>query len=340
MMPSPLLDSTSQAHMNAAKLLEDAKHVIDLEIEALHAIHHQLNGNFAQAIERMRQTVDAGRKLIVTGVGKSGHIANKIAATLTSTGAPAIYMNPMDALHGDMGIVRPHDLVLILSYSGKTDEIVRLLPNLKRLKTELIAITSDPHSPLARQADLHLNVQVPREACPLNLAPTASTTAMLALGDALAMVLLKERGFNENDFAKYHPEGNLGKNLLVRVEKIMRPLDRIAVCPQTTRVSDALAEISRKRCGAVIVTDLQGILAGIYTHGDFARNYQKNRNVGELTLEKVLTPNPIHIQMDKLAVEVLNIFEKYPIQDLIVVDSNHRPVGLVDIQDLPKAGIM
>ena len=323
-----------------SEAIQHARHVFDLEIEALRCVRGQLNGSFHQAIERMRETIDAGRKLIVTGVGKSGHIAGKIAATLTSTGSPSVFMNPTDALHGDMGLVSPHDLVLILSYSGKTQEILRLIPNLKRLKTELIVITSDSSSPLALQADLHLNVRVPREACPLNLAPTASTTAMLALGDALAMVLLKERGFSEEDFARYHPEGALGRNLLVRIEKIMRPLDRVAVCTKTTCVSDALAEISRKRCGAVIVVDEQGALAGIYTHGDFARGYQKDRNVGELALERVLTPKPVSIRAGKLAVEALNLFEKYPIQDLIVMDTDNKPIGLVDIQDLPKAGVM
>ncbi|MFH1066583.1 MAG: KpsF/GutQ family sugar-phosphate isomerase, partial [bacterium] len=276
------------------------------------------------------------RKLIIMGVGKPGLLSHKIAATLTSTGAPAVVLNAVNAAHGDMGIVAPNDLVLILTYSGKTEEITRILPALKRLQVKLIAMTGNPKSPVAREADLHLNVFVEKEACPLNLAPTSSTTTMLALGDALAMVLLEARGFKKEDFAKYHPGGTLGRNLLMKVDQIMRPLDRVAVCKEKDTVRTALARISEKRCGAVIVVREDGALAGIYTHGDFARSFQKNPHIGDAPLGEVMTPQPLAVQVDKLAVEALNIFEKNKIQDLIVLDDQQRPVGLIDVQDLTK----
>jgi arabinose-5-phosphate isomerase len=228
------------------------------------------------------------------------------------------------------------DLVLILSYRGETEEIARLMPSLKRIGTRIVALTGNPGSTLAREADIHIDVKVPREACPLNLAPTSSSTATLAVGDALAMVLLEARGFKKEDFAKFHPGGTLGRNLLLKVEDIMRHKDQMAILTGTATVNEALDLIARKRAGAVAVIDARGRLKGIYTHGDFTRGYQKDVNIGRARLADVMTPNPITVRVDKLAVEVLNLFEAHRIGDLIVVDRHKSPVGLVDAQDLTK----
>lgn len=313
-----------------------AQRVFDLEIQSLAAMRDRLDESFDRAIQMMMETLNNKGKLVIMGVGKPRLISHKIAATLTSTGAPAVVLDAANAAHGDMGIIASNDLVLILTYSGKTEEITRILPALKRLQVKLIAMTGNPKSPVAREADLHLNVYVEKEACPLNLAPTSSTTTMLALGDALAMVLLDARGFKKEDFAKYHPGGTLGRNLLMKVDQIMRPLERIAICNENDSVRTGLAKISEKRCGAVIVAKKNGTLAGIYTHGDFARSFQKNPHIGDTPLREVMTPKPLVVQVDKLAVEALNIFEKNKIQDLIVLDDKQCPVGLVDVQDLTK----
>lgn len=314
--------------------------VLDIEIEELQALRGRLGEDFSRAIRLMKHTLEAGKKLIVTGVGKSGHIGEKIAATLTSTGAPAIPLDAVNAAHGDMGVVVGGDLIIILSHSGETEEVVRLLPSFRKLNASILAMTGNTQSPLAREADVHLDVSVSREACPLNLAPTSSTTAMLAMGDALAMTLLEERGFDKEDFALYHPGGTIGRNLLLKVDKIMRPLERVAVCGLHETVLQSITLMSHKRCGAVIVTEDNGTLAGIFTHGDFARSYQKDPDVGSLPLEKLMTRNPICVQVDNLAVQVLNTFSKHQIQDLIVLDDQRRPVGLVDVQDLTKMELM
>lgn len=321
--------------------LDRAKRVLDLEIESLQVLRRRIGKEFNYAIELMLQTLERKNKFIVTGVGKSGHIGNKIAATLTSTGAPAIWLDPMNAVHGDMGVIAPGDLIIILSYSGETDEILRILPSIARMQVKMIALTGDAESAVAREADIHLNLFVQQEACPLNLAPTSSTTCMLALGDALAMALLEERGFQKEDFAKYHPGGAIGRNLLLKVEDVMRPLEEVAVCEESDTVTTGLTRMTKKRCGAVIVIKPDSTLAGIYTHGDFVRSFQRDsQNIGSALLKDVMIVNPIAVQVDRLAVQVLNTFEKYNIQDLIVLDANKRPVGLVDIQDLTKQNLM
>jgi arabinose-5-phosphate isomerase len=299
-----------------------------------------LDKNFERAVGAMLETLERRGKIVVTGVGKSGLISHKIAATLTSTGAPAVVLDALNAAHGDLGLIQEGDLVLILSYSGKTDELIRILPSLKRTQAKLIAVTGNAKSPIAKSADIHLGITVDKEACPLNLAPTSSTTTTMALGDALAMVLLDARGFKKEDFARYHPGGTLGRNLLLKVDQVMRPVDEVAVCGEGDTVSTALARITEKRCGAVIVVQKNGALAGIYTHGDFARGFQKDNNIGGKKLGEVMTPKPRTVQVDKLAVEVLNIFEQNKIEDLIVLDSKKRPVGLVDIQDIAKVKLL
>ena len=316
------------------------RRVIGLEAAALRAVERRLDENFGRAVEAMSEVIQAGRKIIVTGVGKSGTIGAKIASTLSSTGASSVILDAVNASHGDLGVVSKGDLVLIFSYSGETEEVARLIPSLKRIGTRIVAVTGHAKSSLAREAEIHLNVQVPREACPLNLAPTSSSTAMLAVGDALAMVLLEARGFRKEDFANFHPGGTLGRNLLLKVDEIMRTSEQMAILTSHATVNEALDLIARKRAGAVAVTDRKGRLVGIYTHGDFTRGYQKDVHIGRAKLADVMIPNPITVRVDKLAVEVLNLFEAHRIGDLIVVDRHKHPVGLVDAQDLAKVKLL
>ena len=312
------------------------RQVIEIEIDALRGIASRLDASFEKAGRLLLEAVQGRNKIIVTGVGKSGHIGAKIAATLTSTGAPSVVLDTVNAVHGDLGMVSDGDVLIALSYSGETDELVRLLPFLKRLSVRIIALTGHPASTLAREATVCLDVSVSKEACPLNLAPTSSTTAMLAMGDALAMVLLEARGFQKEDFARFHPGGSLGKNLLLKIQDVMRPLDAVACLPESATVHEALRLWSEKRVGAALITAPDGTLAGIYTHGDFVRGFQKNSSIGQTPLKEVMTPNPVSVLVDKLAVEVLNIFQQHHIDDLVVVDHSRKPVGLVDAQDIAK----
>ncbi len=313
-----------------------AREVIGIEIAALQQLKKRVGSEFDCAVEMLLSAVRGGKKIVATGVGKSGHIAEKTAATLTSTGAPCVYLNCLNAVHGDLGIVSEGDAVLIFSYSGETDEIVRMLPAIARPNVSIISLTGHPRSTIATNSSIHINVNVKREACPLNLAPTASTTAMLATGDALAMVLLEARGFRKEDFAKNHPGGSIGKNLLLRVGEVMRSKEKVAVVQEKESVMHALKAISDARAGAAIVINKNGKLAGIFTQGDFARFYQDDLSVGSKCVGQLMTRRPITVRVDKLAVEVLNIFEKHHIDDLIVIDQKGHPVGVVDAQDLAK----
>jgi len=331
---------TRPASLNPSSHIAAGRRVIELEASALKAVQRRLDKNFARTVEAMKETIDSGRKIIVTGIGKSGTIGAKIASTLSSTGASSVVLDAVNASHGDLGMIANGDMVLILSYSGETEEVSRLIPSLKRIGTRIVALTGNVKSSLAREADIHIDVQVPREACPLNLAPTSSSTAMLAVGDALAMVLLEARGFKKEDFAKFHPGGTLGRNLLLKVEDIMRTKDQLAVLPGTATVNEALDLIARKRAGAAAIIDARGRLEGIYTHGDFTRGYQKDVKIGQARLSHVMTRNPITVRVDKLAVEVLNLFEAHRIGDLVVVDRKHCPVGLVDAQDLARVKLL
>ncbi len=324
---------------SAARLkghITKGRRVLQLEAAALSAVQRRLDKTFAQAIEAMQEVIQSGRKIIVTGIGKSGQVGAKIAATLSSTGAPSVVLDAVNASHGDLGMISNGDLILILSYSGETEEVARLIPSLKRIGARIVALTGNPKSTLAREAELHIDVHVTREACPLNLAPTASSTAMLAVGDALAMVLLEARGFNKEDFATFHPGGNIGRNLLLKVEDLMRTKEQMAILAGTATVNEALALLAKNRAGAAAIVDSRGQLMGIYTHGDFTRGYQKDVNIGQSRLADVMTARPITVRVDKLAVEVLNLFEANRIDDLVVVDRQHRPVGLVDAQDLAR----
>ncbi len=315
---------------------DQARRVIRLEIEELENLHSRVGDDFSQAIDLLLNCVVNRGKLIVCGVGKSGNIGRKLTATLNSTGATSVCLNVGDALHGDLGVIDPGDLAILLSYSGETGELVDLLPHLKRLGLPIVAITGDASSTLAKQADCVLDVQVTQEACPLNLAPTSSTTAMLVLCDALAMVLLEARGFKTEDFAKLHPGGSLGRALLTLVSDVMRQGDQLALVPLETTVQEALHSMTRARSGAAVVVNADGTLAGVFTHGDFVRAFQKDHAIADLPVTQFMTAKPISIQADKLAAEVLATLEKVRVDDLVVLDAAGRPVGMVDTQDLTR----
>jgi arabinose-5-phosphate isomerase len=316
--------------------LEKARRVFDIELSAVHEVRERLDGSFARAVEWMLEAVGKRNKIVVVGVGKSGHVGEKIAATLTSTGSPAVVLNSLNALHGDLGVVADGDLILALSYSGETEELITLVPALRRFDVKLIAITGNAGSFLAANCDAHLDVQVSQEACPLNLAPTSSSTAMLVLGDALAMVLLEARGFRKEDFARFHPGGRLGRTLLFKVRQIMRGPDRMALLPPRATVREALHEMARRHAGAAVITGEAGELAGVFTHGDFGRHFQADPALMEKCVGDLMTRNPICIAGDHLAAEVLRTLQQHAIDDLVVVDEANRPIGIVDSQDLAR----
>jgi arabinose-5-phosphate isomerase len=313
--------------------LEKAARVLEIEIFELQRLRKRLDENFSRAVQLIKETVDQRGKVVVMGVGKSAHIGAKIAATLTSTGSPAVVLDSSNALHGDLGMIADGDVVLALSASGETDELLRILPAIARFQVRLIAMCGDPKSTLAQNAHLCLDVNVEQEACPLNLAPTSSTTVMLALGDALAMVLLETRGFNKEDFAKFHPGGMIGRSMLMRVHQVMRPREAMAVVTTDTPIRDV-------RAGAAVVTGEESRLLGIFTHGDFVRHFQSDSRIGERLVADLMTLNPVTVHKDKLAVEVLNLLERHRIDDLVVIDDDNVPVGIVDSQDLTRLKLL
>jgi len=319
--------------------IAQAKSVLQTEIDELVSLSDRISQEFSQAVQTLREGLAQRGKIIVIGVGKSENIATKIAATLNSTGAPAVVLNCQNALHGDLGIMAEGDTVLALSYSGETTELLNLLPHLKRRAHSIIAFTGQPNSPLATNSDVVLDVSVENEACPLNLAPTSSTTNMLALGDALAMVLLKSRGFQPKDFAELHPSGSLGRQLLTRVTDIMRQGGQLAHVQPTDTVATALTAMKQCKAGAVVATNAQGQLQGIFTHGDFVRAYQEDRDIADHLVADHMTRNPITIQGDKLAAEAVHVLEENRIDEIVVIDADQKVVGLVDVQDLSRAQI-
>ncbi|MDB6068726.1 MAG: KpsF/GutQ family protein [Pedosphaera sp.] len=320
--------------------LARAREVFDIELAALKGVRALLDQSFDRAVELVVETLSRRGKIVVVGIGKSGNIGHKIAATLTSTGSSAVVLNSVDALHGDLGILNDGDLIIALSYSGESEELLNLVPAMKRFSVKIIAITGGPKSSLARYGDVVLNVKVAKEACPFNLAPTASTTAMLVMGDALAMAVLQARGFNEKDFAKHHPAGAIGRAMLTKVGDIMRTGARNAVAHENFPVKDALMVMTRAKSGSVSVTSAKGKLVGVFTDGDFRRHMALDGNLLAKPLKQVMTRNPICIREDALAQEALKIFNERNIDDLIVVNAKKEPVGLVDSQDLPKLKLM
>ena len=320
--------------------LAQARRVFDIEIAGLRAVRSRLDSAFERAVGLLVETLGRRGKVVIVGIGKSGNIGRKIAATLTSTGSTSVVLDSVDALHGDLGIVNDGDVVLALSYSGETEELVGLLPAIKRFSVKLVALTADSKSTLGRLSDVVLNVKVGKEACPFNLAPTASTTAMLVMGDALAMAVLAARGFKQSDFAKYHPSGSIGRALLLRVRDIMRTGERNAVAQENMSVKEALLVMTKAKSGSVCVVNARGKLVGVFTDGDLRRRMAGDDGILGRLLKDVMSRNPIRINEDALAAEALKIFNERNIDDILVVDSKSRPVGLVDSQDLPKLKLM
>ena len=320
--------------------IAQARQVFDIELAALRAVRSQLDSTFNTAVETIVAALNRRGKLVVVGIGKSGNVGAKIAATCTSTGATAVVLSSVDSLHGDLGIVNDGDVVLALSYSGESEELLNLLPALKRFSVKIIALTGNLKSALARHSDVALNVKVPKEACPFNLAPTSSTTAMLVMGDALAMVVLQARGFTRKEFAKYHPSGAIGRAMLLQVGDIMRRGERNAVAEEKLLIKDALLIMTRAKSGSLSVVNSRGKLTGVFTDGDFRRHMSADEGLLSRALRSVMTRNPICIRDSALAVEALKIFNERNIDDLIVVNAKREPVGLVDSQDLPKLKIM
>src|SRR6266498_1854701 len=318
--------------------LEKAGRVLDIEIFELKRLRERLGENFSRVVELIKETVDSRGKVVVVGVGKSGHIGAKIASTLTTAGEPVL--DSSNALHGDLGMIADGDVALALSASGETEEMLRILPAITRFQVRIIAVCGNPKSTLAQNAHVCLDVNVEKEACPLNLAPTSSTTVMLALGDALAMVLLETRGFNKEDFAKFHPGGMIGRSMLMRVHQVMRPREAMAIVATDTPIRDVLRAMTSVRAGAAVVTGDDNQLLGIFTHGDFVRHFQSDSRIGERLVADLMTLNPVTVHKDKLAVEVLNLLERHRIDDLVVIDDNNVPVGIVDSQDLTRLKLL
>jgi arabinose-5-phosphate isomerase len=321
--------------------LKRAKEIINIEIEELRWVASNLNASFSHSVELMLQAVNNGGKIVVTGVGKCFHIAEKISATLASTGTTSVPLHPSQALHGDLGILTKNDLLLVLSYSGESDELIEILPSVKRAGIKIIAMTAFKNSTLARTADNIIQSAVRREACPFNMAPTASTTAMLAIGDALAIILLEARGFKKEDFAKLHPGGAIGKTLLLKVADIMRKDEHIAKVRENARIRDALFAMTSARAGAVAVVNIKNKVIGVFTDGDLRRLINQNsRDIPQLKMREVMTKNPITISETALAVDALKIFEEHAIDDIIVVDKDKNLKGIIDIQDMPRFKIL
>ena len=318
-------------------LIDSALRTIRLEIEAVQELLPRIDADFVKACELI---LDCKGRVVVVGMGKSGHIGNKIAATLASTGTTAFFVHPAEASHGDMGMITRDDIVLALSNSGSTAEIVTLLPLIKRLGIRLISMTGNPNSPLAQAAEVNLDASVSQEACPLNLAPTSSTTASLVLGDALAIALLEARGFTAEDFAFSHPGGALGRRLLLKVENVMHKGDALPCVQRGTSLRDALLEMTQKGLGMTVVLESDGRLAGIFTDGDLRRTLDKGIDVRQALIDDVMTPHGKTARAEMLAAEALKIMEDHKINALVVVDDQDNPVGALNMHDLLRAGVM
>ena len=318
-------------------VIKRAKFVLDIEARAVNELKKNINRDFEQALQLI---LNAKGRIVVTGVGKTGIIAQKLSATLSSTGTPSLFLHSAEAIHGDLGRVIEEDVVIILSYSGESEEIRKLLPVLKKIGAKIISITGNIQSLMARYSDIVLNTAVKKEACPLGLAPTASTTAMLAMADALAVCLLELKGFKEKDFALYHPGGSLGRRLLLKVEDIMRKGSANSVVREDKTISEVLIKITQARAGSASVIDKDGKLVGIFTDGDLRRHLEKNSNLLVKKVKDVMTISPQTVCPEMLAAEAMRILKDKKIDEVPVVDDKMRPVGLLDVQDLLRAGLV
>ena len=317
-----------------------AKQILDIEIAGLQQVRDNVGAEFGRSVDLILKCLQGGGKIVVTGVGKNLPVGQKIAATLTSTGSPAVVLHANDAVHGDLGILSDGDAVLALSYSGESEELLNLIPAIKRKKVPVIAMTGSRDNALARLSDEVILLAVEREACPFNMAPTTTTTVTMAVGDALAMVLLEARGFRREDYAKLHPGGAIGRTLLLRIADIMRTGDRVASVRKDALVRDAVVAMTQARSGAVAVVDAKRVVVGIFTDGDMRRHLTTTPNLLEAPIASIMSRSPRSVRDDALAVDALSVFEKNAFDDLIVVDAKGRLSGMVDIQDLPKFKIM
>jgi arabinose-5-phosphate isomerase len=320
-----------------SRVLAAGRRALTIEAEAVAALSDRLDATFAAAVQAC---LGCQGRVVVTGMGKSGHVAGKIAATLASTGTPSFFLHPGEASHGDLGMITRGDVVLALSNSGETAEVLTILPLIKRMGVPLVSMTGNPASTLARESDVHLDVRVPAEACPLNLAPTASTTASLAMGDALAVALLEMRGFTPEDFARSHPGGALGRRLLLRVEDIMRTGEALPAVQATTPLSGGLLEMSRKGLGLTAIVDGDGKVLGIFTDGDLRRTLDRQIDVHRTAMSEVMTRGCKTIAPGELAAEAVRLMEQYSITGLLVVDEGGQLVGALNVHDLLRAGVM
>jgi arabinose-5-phosphate isomerase len=323
--------------VNKSEILKKAKAVFEIEAKGITGLMNRLDESFVQAVDLL---CSCRGKVVVTGIGKSGLICRKIAATLSSTGTPAFFLHSGDGVHGDLGMVMNGDVILAVSNSGETEEILKLLPHFKLHGLKLIVMTGKRHSTLAKSGDVVLDVGVEEEACPLGLAPTASTTAAMAMGDALAVLLLQKKGFNEEDFAIRHPGGILGRKLLLRVEELMHCGDQLPLVGEEAPMKEALFEITSKRLGVTGVVNSEGMLVGVITDGDLRRGLERNGDIFRLAAKDLMTRNPKTAPAEMLAAEAVAVMEQYPITSLFVLDNGTRkPIGVVHLHDLVKSGI-
>lgn len=317
--------------------LKKAKEVITIEAQAIRDLAKHLDQNFLKAVDLI---VKCPGRVVVTGMGKTGIIGRKIAATLSSTGTPSIFLHSAEAVHGDLGQVTSQDVLILISNSGETEETLRLIPLIKKIGAKMIAVTGNLKSSLTKHSDVVLNVSVKKEGCPLGLSPMASTTATLVMGDALAACLIERRGFKKEDFAFYHPAGTLGRRLILTVGDVMRSGKFFPRVPETMTVKDVLFAITRARCGSACVVNKKGVLVGIFTDGDLRRHLETDASLSLRQVKEVMSKNPTVISKDKLAVEALKILQQKKIDELPVVDARQKPLGLLDVQDLLKAGLV
>jgi len=328
---------TALGKLSPQQILESARRVLEIEARAVAALGDRLDAKFVRAVEIV---LGCNGRVVVSGMGKSGHVARKIASTLASTGTPAFFVHAGEASHGDLGMVTSQDVMLALSNSGESAELLVIVPLIKRQGAPLIAVTGNPDSPLARAADVHLDAAVDQEACSLGLAPTASTTAALALGDALAVALLEARGFGKEDFARSHPGGSLGRRLLTHVADVMRTDAAVPSVPETASFSDALLEMSRKGMGMTAITSADGRIAGIFTDGDLRRTLEKPDDLRKLGIRDVMHANPRTIGAGQLAAEAAQLMEQHRITQLLVADGDRKLVGALNMHDLMRSKVI
>ncbi len=330
------MKKTDESRQNHA--LEECRRVIEIEAEAVRSLLNRLNGNIVQTLDILEACSRRNGRVILTGMGKSGLVARKIAATLSSTGTPSLFLHPTEAVHGDMGVVSPRDAALVISKSGRSGELELLLPAFRLLGIPVVGLLGDPKSPLAERCDVVVDVSVKEEACPFDLAPTASTTAALAMGDALAIALLERRGFTQEDFALLHPGGVLGRRLLLRIDSVMRTGDEIPMVSVDASLRQLIVEMTSKRLGATCVVD-QGKLVGIITDGDLRRLLEREVDLSDITARDLMTPNPKTIRPNALATRAIHLMEQYSITQLIVTSETGELKGIVHLHDLLKSGI-